>query len=92
VLDHVDVVVSRGNEERREYVQDRIRERGELVWRLLEAGGYVYVCGSQAMRDGVREAFIDIVAERGQMPREHAEAFMEELETTKRRYRPDLWG
>jgi cytochrome P450 / NADPH-cytochrome P450 reductase len=91
VLDHVHVVASRVND-RREYVQDRIREQGALVWRLLEAGGYVYVCGSQAMRDGVREAFVDIVAEYGQMPQEHAEAVLDELETTEHRYRPDLWG
>ncbi|HEU5216837.1 MAG TPA: cytochrome P450 [Gaiellaceae bacterium] len=92
VLDHVHVVTSREQPGHREYVQDRLREQGELVWRLLEAGGYVYVCGSQAMREGVRDAFVDIVAERGQMPREHAEAFLEELEMTEKRYRPDLWG
>jgi len=26
------------------------------------------------------------------MPREHAEAFLENLELTELRYRPDLWG
>jgi cytochrome P450 / NADPH-cytochrome P450 reductase len=90
VLDHVHVVTSR--EGRREYVQDRLREHGALVWRLLEAGAYVYVCGSQPMREGVREAFVDVVAEYGTMPREHAEAWLEELELTRKRYRPDLWG
>jgi sulfite reductase alpha subunit-like flavoprotein len=74
------------------YVQDRLREQGALVWRLLEGGGYVYVCGSQAMREGVRDAFVDIAAEHGKMPREHAEAFLEELEISEQRYRPDLWG
>jgi sulfite reductase alpha subunit-like flavoprotein len=91
-LDHVHVVASRVDANSREYVQDRLRDQSALVWRLLGAGGYVYVCGSQAMRDGVREAFIDIVTEYGQMPREHAEAFMEDLEMTEHRYRPDLWG
>ena len=91
VLDHVHLVTSRERPGHREYVQDRLREQAELVWRLLEAGGYVYVCGSQAMREGVRDAFVDIVGERGKMPREHAEAFLEELEMTEKRYRPDLW-
>jgi cytochrome P450 / NADPH-cytochrome P450 reductase len=90
VLDHLHVATSR--EDRREYVQDRLREHGALVWRLLEAGAYVYVCGSQPMREGVREAFVDIVMEYGKMPGEHAEAWMEQLETTQKRYRPDLWG
>jgi cytochrome P450/NADPH-cytochrome P450 reductase len=90
VLDHVNVVASR--EASREYVQDRIRTEAALVWRLLEAGGYVYVCGSQPMRAGVRAAFIDVVASQGAMPREHAEAYLAQLETAEQRYRPDLWG
>jgi cytochrome P450 / NADPH-cytochrome P450 reductase len=90
VLDHTHIVTSR--EGPREYVQDRLREHGGLVWRLLEEGGYAYVCGAQPMREAVREAFVDIATRHGQMPREHAEAFVAELETTERRYRPDLWG
>jgi cytochrome P450/NADPH-cytochrome P450 reductase len=90
VLDHVHVATSRDGE--RTYVQDLLRAQGALVWRLLEAGGYVYVCGWQTMRDGVREAFVDVVAEHGALPRERAEAFMVELEVTEQRYRPDLWG
>ena len=90
VLDHVEIVTSR--EGQRAYVQDRLRQRGALVWRLLEAGAYVYVCGSQPMREGVRAAFVDIAADHGAMPSEHAEAFIEQLETVEKRYRPDLWG
>jgi cytochrome P450 / NADPH-cytochrome P450 reductase len=90
VLDHVHLVTSR--EPPRAHVQDRLREQGELLWRLLADGAYVYVCGSQAMREGVRAAFVDVVAEHGGMPREHAEAYLAELETTEQRYRPDLWG
>jgi sulfite reductase (NADPH) flavoprotein alpha-component len=91
VLDHLHLACSR-EDGPRAYVQDRLRERGELVWRLLQAGGYVYVCGSLPMRDGVREAFVDIVADHGAMPVEHAEAYLHELELTENRYRPDLWG
>ncbi len=91
VLDHVHVAASRERPGSRVYVQDRIREQGALVWRLLAADGYVYVCGSQPMRAAVRAAFVDVVAEHGSLPREHAEAYFHELETTAR-YRPDLWG
>jgi hypothetical protein len=35
---------------------------------------------------------IGLGLDRYQMPREHAEAFVAELEATERRYRPDLWG
>ena len=92
VVDHVHLATSRERPGDREYVQDRIREQSALVWRLLAAGGYVYVCGSQPMRDGVRAAFVDVVAEHGALPREHAEAYLLELETVENRYRPDLWG
>jgi sulfite reductase alpha subunit-like flavoprotein len=61
------------------------------VWRLLAEGGYVYVCGSQPMRDAVRAAFVDVVAEQAALPREQAEAHVDELERTSH-YRPDLWG
>jgi sulfite reductase alpha subunit-like flavoprotein len=90
VLNHVQVAASREAPGSREYVQDRLRAEGALVWRLLGAGGYVYVCGSQPMREGVRAAFIDIVTDHGPRPREQAEAYLQELETTER-YRPDLW-
>jgi len=72
-------------------VQDRIRAQGALVWRLLEVGGYVYVCGSQPMRDAVRTAFSDVIADHGGLPPERAAAYLRELESTTR-YRPDLWG
>jgi cytochrome P450 / NADPH-cytochrome P450 reductase len=91
VLDHLHVATSRERPGCREYVQDRIREQGTLVWHLLAADGYVYVCGAQPMRAAVRAAFVDVVAEHGTLPREQAEAYLDELETTAR-YRPDLWG
>jgi len=90
VLSHVHVTTSREPPGSREYVQDRIRAQGALVWRLLDAGGYAYVCGSQPMRDAVRAAFIDVATEHGSLPRERAEAYLQELETAER-YRPDLW-
>jgi hypothetical protein len=35
---------------------------------------------------------VDVVAEHGSLPREHAEARVLDLETVENRYRPDLWG
>ena len=90
VLDHVHIAASRERPDHRDYVQDRIRAQGALVWRLLSAGGYVYVCGSQPMREAVHDAFVDVAADHGPLPREHAEAYLAELEAIAR-YRPDLW-
>jgi sulfite reductase alpha subunit-like flavoprotein len=91
VLDHVHIAASREQPGRREYVQDLIRQHGALAWRLIGAGAYVYVCGSRPVRDAVRTAFVDVIAEHGSLERESARAYLNELETTAR-YRPDLWG
>ena len=91
LLDQVHLVASREQPGAREYVQDRIRAQGALVHRMLAEGGYVYVCGSQPMRDGVRAAFADVLAEYRPMPRPDAVAYLDGLETDGR-YRPDLWG
>jgi cytochrome P450/NADPH-cytochrome P450 reductase len=92
VLDHVYVATSREVPNKRVYVQNLIREQGALIWRLINAGAYVYICGSQPMRDSVRTAFVDVAGEHGSLRREHAEAHMHQLETTENRYRPDIWG
>ena len=89
VLNHVHIAESRAQPGH--YVQDRIREQGALIWRLLVVGGYVYVCGSQPMRAAVRAAFTDVAAEHGSLSPAQAAAYLDKLETTAH-YRPDLWG
>ena len=80
------VAASREQPGQREHVQDRIREQG--CW---SGACYVYVCGSLAVREAVRDAFVDVAAEHGPLPRERASEYLSELERTAR-YRPDLWG
>jgi cytochrome P450/NADPH-cytochrome P450 reductase len=92
IVDHLHVVASRDGDGRHEHVDDRLREQGALLWRLLQLGGYVYVCGSQAMRVGVHQAFVDVIAHHAPMSTRAAENYLKELEMTENRYRPDLWG
>jgi NADPH-ferrihemoprotein reductase len=91
VLDHLHVAMSREVPGKREYVQHRIAEQGALVWDLVRVGAYIYVCGSQTMRDDVRTAFVEAFAEQGGLTPEAAEAYMARLES-ENRYRPDVWG
>lgn len=91
VLDALHVVMSREVADKREYVQHRIVQESDLVWKLVQAGGYIYVCGSQAMRDDVRAAFVSAFARAGSLSPEDAEARMRALEADDR-YRPDVWG
>ena len=47
---------------RKVYVQDRLRESGALVWKLLQAGGHFYVCGDAAHMAGAMErALLDAI-------------------------------
>jgi cytochrome P450 / NADPH-cytochrome P450 reductase len=92
VLDHLHVAMSRETPGKRDYVQDRIVEQGALVWALVQQGGYIYVCGSQAMRNDVRGALVSVFMRHGALPAEAAEAYMRELESSEDRYRPDVWN
>ena len=92
VLEHLYVAMSREVPEKRVYVQDLIREQGALVWNLVDDGAFIYVCGSQVMRDDVRAALVAVFAEHGGMTPEEADAHLTEMETTDKRYRPDVWS
>jgi sulfite reductase alpha subunit-like flavoprotein len=90
-LDHLHVAMSREVPGKREYVQDRIVEQGASVWMLVQDGAYIYVCGSQAMRDDVHAAFVSVFAQHGALTAGDAAAYMAQLERAGR-YRPDIWG
>jgi cytochrome P450/NADPH-cytochrome P450 reductase len=92
VVDHVQVATSREVPGVRDYVQDRLRRHGDLLWDWIGKGGYVYVCGSQSMRAEVRAAFLSVFAEHGGLSPEEAESLMGSLEGELDRYRPDVWG
>ena len=42
-------------------MQDRLRERGEELYRWLQDGAHLYVCGAIAMGKDVHAALLDIV-------------------------------
>ena len=62
----VNFAFSRVPGERRQYVQDRIRARGDDVARLLgDDNCYIYICGLKGMEKGVDEAFRDACRNHG---------------------------
>ncbi|MCX7891400.1 MAG: benzoyl-CoA 2,3-epoxidase subunit BoxA [Burkholderiales bacterium] len=66
--DFIDInfAFSRVPGEPKRYVQDRIRERGEKVARMLaDPNCYIYVCGLKGMEAGVNEAFADVCRAHG---------------------------
>ena len=61
--DFIDInfAFSRESSQAKVYVQDRIRERGDKVARMLvDDNCYVYLCGLKGMEAGVLEAFADV--------------------------------
>jgi benzoyl-CoA 2,3-dioxygenase component A len=62
----VNLALSRAPGAPRCYVQDRIRERGEAVAKLLaDDETYIYICGLKGMEQGVDAAFADVCRAHG---------------------------
>jgi sulfite reductase (NADPH) flavoprotein alpha-component len=73
------------------YVQQRVKEAAPHVWKILESGGHVYICGdAQYMAGDVHTALTDVVTEYGKVSKEDAVKYLEELENLKR-YQRDVW-
>lgn len=52
--------------DKRQYVQDALRQDAETVRNLIRYGAKIMVCGGRDMAQGVREALSDILAANGQ--------------------------
>lgn len=90
VLTYLDVAFSR-DQSHKIYVQHRIAERGEQFWQWLENGAHIYVCGdADKMAKDVHQAIIDVIVKYGEMEKEQAIAYLENLRRTKR-YQKDIY-
>ncbi|ACA85071.1 assimilatory sulfite reductase (NADPH) flavoprotein subunit [Shewanella woodyi] len=89
-LTRIDLAFSR-DQAHKIYVQDRIAEQGEEVWKWLEAGAHLYICGdAERMAKDVHQALLDVVVKFGGKTAEEAEAFLEQLRSDKR-YQKDVY-
>ncbi len=67
------------------YVQDRMREVGADLWRWLDEGAHVYVCGdAKRMAKDVEAAMVDIAVTAGKKSTDEAVAFVSQLKKDKR--------
>ncbi len=90
LLTRLDLAFSRDGDAKC-YVQDRMRQSGDELWRWLERGGSFFVCGdAKRMAADVDKALRDIVCEHGMMSPEAAHAFVDELSRAGR-YRRDVY-
>jgi len=90
VLTRLDTAFSR-DQDRRIYVQDRMREHGEELWRWLDEGAHLYVCGDRRHMAKDVEAALLLLAERhGGLAREDARVWLADLEVAGR-YAKDVY-
>jgi sulfite reductase (NADPH) flavoprotein alpha-component len=73
------------------YVQDRMREQGAELWRWLEAGGFVYVCGdAKRMARDVDAALHQVIEMHGGKTAAAAAEYVAALKSAKR-YQRDVY-
>lgn len=87
LLTELDLAFSRDQQEK-VYVQHLMRNRGAELWRWLQDGAQLYVCGTaDPMAKDVDQAICDIAAEHGKLDADAARAFVQSLSADKRYHR-----
>ncbi|BBE75978.1 NADPH-dependent assimilatory sulfite reductase flavoprotein subunit [Phytobacter diazotrophicus] len=90
VLNRIDLAWSRDQKEK-VYVQDKLRQQGAELWRWINDGAHIYVCGdANRMAKDVEQALLDVIAEFGAMDAEAADEYLSELRV-ERRYQRDVY-
>jgi len=90
LLTDLDLAFSR-DQDRKIYVQDRMIEKGAQLWRWLNEGAHIYVCGDKSrMARDVDAALKLVVAQHGKLSGTSAEAYVKAL-AADRRYVRDLY-
>ena len=90
VLTRLDTAFSR-DQAHKIYVQDRIKNASDEIWKWLEQGAYFYVCGdAKRMAKDVNATLRQIVQEQSGLSIEEANQYVEKLKSDKR-YRRDVY-
>ena len=79
------------DQEKKIYVQDKIRENSTALWQWLQEGAYFHVCGDASkMAKDVEQALLDVIAKEGNLSPDEAEDYLNELREEKR-YQRDVY-
>lgn len=90
VLTNLDVAFSRDTDEK-VYVQHRMLENGEKLYKWLQEGAHVYVCGDEKhMAHDVHAALLAIIGQYGGKSAEEAAGYLAELQE-QGRYQRDVY-
>lgn len=90
VLTKLDTAFSR-DQERKIYVQDKIREKAKEFNNWLENGASIYICGQKnPMSQDVEQAILQVIAQERNISEEEAKQILEDLES-KGKYQKDVY-
>ncbi len=90
VLSRIDLAWSR-DQQQKVYVQDKLREQGAELWRWINDGAHIYVCGdANRMAKDVEQTLLEVIAEFGAMDAVAADEFLSELRV-ERLYQRDVY-
>lgn len=80
----LDLAFSR-DQAKKVYVQHKLLEHKGEIWRWIQNGGFIYVCGdAEKMAKDVEAAFLQIIKEEGNATEEEARLYLKKLRTDKR--------
>ena len=83
-LDKVDVAFSR-DQKQKIYVQHKLQENKEELYKWIQDGAYFYLCGDMnKMAKGVNQSLVEIFQTEGKMSEEEARKYIKQLKREKR--------
>lgn len=89
-LTHLSVAFSR-DQDKKIYVQDRLRENAAELWTWLDAGAHLYLCGdANRMAPDVHAALLGVIAEQGGKSADEASEWLKKA-VSEGRYARDLY-
>jgi len=90
-LSQLFVAFSRDQEEKI-YVQHLLAKEGELVWKVIQDGGHIYVCGdAKNMARDVQDVILNIISEYKKVPKSSAQDYLKSMRN-KGKYQEDVWS
>ncbi len=79
------------DQQKKIYVQDRMKENGQELFQWLEHGAYFYVCGDASrMAKDVEQTLLDTIANGKSCTPEQAQEYLGEMKKAKR-YQLDVY-
>ncbi|KWW21117.1 MULTISPECIES: assimilatory sulfite reductase (NADPH) flavoprotein subunit [Peribacillus] len=89
-LTKMDVAFSRDTDEK-VYVQNRMLEHSDELFRWLQEGAAIYICGDEKnMAHDVHHTLIGIIEKEGRMSHADAQAYLDDMQQNKR-YQRDVY-